>query len=141
MKIKCPIFATVSGQKNSPGEAQAEGVSEDAAAHEKTKNDSRSGVIERLDPALAADPFYARLILRAATIDELLSGDFAPLDGPYGDTDLAARRLSAWRRASTGGDQALFEHRLTRDGRSLADVTARFGGVRRTAPPPAALPA
>ncbi len=86
---------------------------------------------------IAADPFYESLILGAATIDERLSDDFAPVDGPYGDTGLAARRLAAWLRASTGGDQALFERRLARDGRSLAEVTARFGTVRRRGPAPA----
>ncbi len=90
---------------------------------------------------IATDDFYQRLMLGAATIDELLSGDFAPPDGPYGDTDLAARRLAAWCRASTGGDQALFERRLARDGRSLEEVLARFGAARRkTATPKTASP-
>jgi len=42
------------------------------------------------------DAFYERLIVRAATIDELLSADFEPLPGQKGDTDVAARRLAAW---------------------------------------------
>src|SRR5580692_8814034 len=138
MKIKRSIFATVSGQKKSSGEAQFEGVACDAASPEQGANDSRDGVpIGQPERDIAADPFYQRLILRTATIDELLSDDFASLDEPYGDTDLAARRLAAWRAASTGGDQALFERRLARDTRSIADVLARFGPVGRKTPPPA----
>jgi hypothetical protein len=40
------------------------------------------------------DAFYERVIVRAATIDELLSADFEPLPGQKGDADLAARRLA-----------------------------------------------
>ena len=84
------------------------------------------------------DDFFARLVLRAATIDELLSDDFAA-DAVSGDTasDAAAARLEAWGRASTGGDRALFQRRLARDGYATDEVTARLGGARRTAPPPA----
>ena len=70
------------------------------------------------------DAFYERLIVRAATIDELLSDDFEPLPGQKGDADLAARRLAAWCRSSASGDWSLFERRLDRDGlidRSGAD--------------------
>jgi hypothetical protein len=35
------------------------------------------------------DAFYERLIVRAATIDELLSEDFEALPGQKGDADLA----------------------------------------------------
>ena len=42
------------------------------------------------------DAFYERLIVRAATIDELLSDAFEPLPGEKGDADLAARRFAAW---------------------------------------------
>jgi type 2 lantibiotic biosynthesis protein LanM len=141
MKIKRSIFATVSGKKNCAGEAQSDGVAHDAAAHPPGQNASRHetsiGTSIAPERDIEADPFYHRLVLRAATIDELLSDVFAPLDGPCGDTDMAARRLAAWRRASTGGDQALFERRLKRDGRSLAEVTARLGAVRRKGPAPA----
>jgi hypothetical protein len=49
------------------------------------------------------DAFYERLIFRTATFDELLSGDFEPVPGQKGDTDLAARRLAA---AATGRSSA-----------------------------------
>ena len=49
------------------------------------------------------DAFYERLIVRAATIDELLSADFEPLPGQKGDTDVAARRLAAWCRSCASG--------------------------------------
>ena len=70
------------------------------------------------------DAFYERLIVRAATIDELLSDDFEPLPGQKGDADLAARRLAAWCRSCASGDWSLFGRRLDRDGlddRSGAD--------------------
>jgi len=52
---------------------------------------------------IGMDAFYERLIVRAATIDELLSDDFDPLPGQKGDADLAARRLAAWCRSSASG--------------------------------------
>ncbi|HTQ83682.1 MAG TPA: hypothetical protein VMI47_10485, partial [Pseudolabrys sp.] len=58
------------------------------------------------------DAFFERLIVRAATIDEILSDDFEPLPGQKGDADLAARRLAAWCNASASGDWSLFERRL-----------------------------
>ena len=85
------------------------------------------------------DAFYERLIVRAATIDELLSDDFEPLPGQKGDTDLAARRLAAWCRSCASGDWSLFDRRLERDGLAIAQVLARFAAVRRkaSAAPPA----
>jgi type 2 lantibiotic biosynthesis protein LanM len=85
------------------------------------------------------DAFYERLIVRAATIDELLSADFEPLPGQKGDTDVAARRLAAWCRSCASGDWSLFERRLMRDGLTLADVLIRFASIRRkpSAAPPA----
>ena len=79
------------------------------------------------------DAFYERLIVRAATIDELLSDDFEPLPGQKGDTELATRRLAAWCRSCASGDWALFGRRLERDGWALAQVLARFSSVRRKA--------
>jgi type 2 lantibiotic biosynthesis protein LanM len=83
------------------------------------------------------------LIARAATIDELLSGDLAPPQQPYNDTDsaaaLTARRLAAWCRAAAGGDQALFERRLGRDGLSMAKVTARLAADHSKGGVPTAL--
>jgi type 2 lantibiotic biosynthesis protein LanM len=85
------------------------------------------------------DAFYERLIVRAATIDELLSADFEPLPGQKGDTDVAARRLAAWCRSCASGDWSLFERRLMRDGLTLAHVLTRFASIRRrpSAAPPA----
>jgi type 2 lantibiotic biosynthesis protein LanM len=85
------------------------------------------------------DAFYERLIVRAATIDELLSDDFELLAGQKGDTDLAARRLAAWCRSCASGDWSLFGRRLDRDGLTIGQVLSRFSSVRRkaSASPPA----
>ena len=85
------------------------------------------------------DAYYERLILGAATIDELLSDDFDAVPGKPGDADLAARRLEAWCRSSAGGDRSLFVRRLERDGWAIDQVLARFAGARRkaSAAPPA----
>lgn len=85
------------------------------------------------------DAFYERLVVRAATIDELLSDDFEPLPGQKGETDLAAARLAAWCRSCASGDWLLFGRRLARDGLDFGDVLTRFATVRRkgSLPPPA----
>jgi len=84
------------------------------------------------------DDFFDRLIVRAATIDELLSDAFEPMPGQKDDADLATRRLAAWCRSCASGDWSLFNRRLQRDGLSLAEVLARFATVRRdpSTPPP-----
>jgi len=84
------------------------------------------------------DAFYQRLIVSAATIDELLSDDFEPLPGQKGDADLAARRLAAWCRSCASGDWSLFGRRLDRDGLAIGQILMRFATVRRkaSAPPP-----
>jgi type 2 lantibiotic biosynthesis protein LanM len=82
------------------------------------------------------DAFYERLAVRAATLDEVLSGDFEPLPGQKGDADLAGRRLAAWCRASASGDWSLFGQRLDRDGFAFAPVLARLAAVRRTSAAP-----
>ena len=79
------------------------------------------------------DAFYERLIVRAATIDELLSDDFEPLPGQKGDTDLAVRRLAAWCRSCASGDWSLFGRRLDRDGWTIGQALSRFATVRRKA--------
>ena len=79
------------------------------------------------------DAFFERLMIRAATIDELLSDEFETLPGQKGDCDLAARRLSAWCQSCASGDWSLFDRRLQRDGWSFAHVLARFAAVRRRA--------
>ncbi len=85
------------------------------------------------------DAFYERLIVRAATIDELLSDDFEPVAGQKIDDELAARRLDAWRRSSASGDPSLFGRRLERDGLTMDGVASRLAAVRRkaSAAPPA----
>jgi type 2 lantibiotic biosynthesis protein LanM len=85
------------------------------------------------------DAYYERLIVRAATIDELLSDDFETLPGQKSDAELTERRLSAWCRSSASGDWSLFGRRLERDGLSMDRVRARLATVRRKAsvdPPP-----
>ena len=79
------------------------------------------------------DAFYERLIVRAATIDELLSQDFEPLPDRKGDADTASQRLAAWCRSAATGDRTLFEQRLQRDHLTVGQVLARFSGVRRGA--------
>ena len=82
------------------------------------------------------DAFFERLIVQAATIDELLSDDFEALPGQKGDADLAARRLAAWCRSSASGDWSLFARRLERDRLSIGEVLAKFATVRRRASAP-----
>ncbi len=84
-------------------------------------------------PAAAAAQCDESLILRAASLDELLSADFETVHQGAIAADLAGRRLEAWAKASTGGNAALFERRLARDGLSLAQVRQRLGGARRKA--------
>ena len=76
------------------------------------------------------DAFYERLIVRAATIDELLSDNFEVLPGQKGDADLAARRLAAWCQSSASGDWSLFGQRLQRDGWAIDGVLKSFATVR-----------
>ena len=85
------------------------------------------------------DAHYERAIVRAATIDELLSDDFESLPGQKGDADLAARRLAAWCVSCASGDWSLFSRRLSRDGLTIDDVLERFATTRRkaSAAPPA----
>jgi type 2 lantibiotic biosynthesis protein LanM len=146
MKIKRSIFATVSGDKNTSDKARAEGALNHAATPAKRENDSPD-VTATVPPDADILAFCEGRTLRAATIDELLSNAFAPPREPYSDTglaaspaaNLAARRLAAWCRSSTGGDQALFERRLARDGLSLPEVMARLGAVHLDGPSPARL--
>jgi type 2 lantibiotic biosynthesis protein LanM len=79
------------------------------------------------------DAFYERLIVRAATIDEILSDDFETLPGQKGDADLAARRLAAWCQSCASGDWSLFGQRLGRDGWAIDDILKRFATIRRKA--------
>ena len=72
------------------------------------------GIEQVIQPEWTMDVFYERVIVGAATIDELLSDDFKPLHGQKGDADLAARRLAAWCRSCASGDWSLFGRRLER---------------------------
>jgi len=145
MKIKRSIFSIASGGKNGSGATRSEGAPEPTTIPAQGENDSRnvSPTAPRGDEQgdtqagnqADGSAYCDILILHAATIDELLSDDFAPPRSPYGATDsatplaatLASRRLGAWCRAAAGGDQALFERRLARDGLSIAKVKARLG--------------
>jgi type 2 lantibiotic biosynthesis protein LanM len=82
---------------------------------------------------ICVDLFFDRLAMRAATIDELLSGEFETLPGQQGDADPAAKRIAAWCRSSVGGDWLLFANRLERDDLVLTQALARFATVRRRA--------
>jgi type 2 lantibiotic biosynthesis protein LanM len=76
------------------------------------------------------DLLFQRMGLRAATIDERLSDAFEASPNPNGDSDLAARRLSAWRQSCAAGDPSLFARRLERDGLSPNEIEMRFTGAR-----------
>ena len=78
------------------------------------------------------DAFHERLIVRAATIDELLSNDFEALPGQKADADVAAHRLATWCQSAASGDWSLFSQRLHRDGWTTDDVLKKFATVRRT---------
>jgi type 2 lantibiotic biosynthesis protein LanM len=79
------------------------------------------------------DAYFERLILGAATIDEILSDDFETAAAETGDRDRAARRIDAWCRSAAGGDRALFARRLERDGLAIKQVFDRFAAARRKA--------
>ena len=79
------------------------------------------------------DIFYQRLMVHAATIDELLSDEFEPLPGQKGDAELAALRLAAWCQSCASGNWSLFGQRLERDGLTFGQVLSRFATVRRKA--------
>lgn len=76
------------------------------------------------------DSYFERLVIRSATIDELLSDRFEVLPGQKTDSELATYRLGAWCRAAASGDWGLFERRLKRDKLNLSDVLAKFASVR-----------
>ena len=82
------------------------------------------------------DAFIERLIVRAATLDELLSDDFEPMQGQKTDADRAALRLAAWCRSCASGDWQQFRRRLERDGWDFPSVLERFASVRPTSSAP-----
>jgi type 2 lantibiotic biosynthesis protein LanM len=83
------------------------------------------------------DPFYDHLIIRAATIDEVLSDEFEALPGQKMDTGAAAQRLAAWCRSCASGDWRLFSRRLERDNLTIEYVLSKFATIRRRASVPA----
>ena len=72
------------------------------------------------------------LLVRAATIDELLSDDFSTLPGQKAGADIAAKRLAAWSKSCASGDWLLFGRRLKRDDIVIDEALARFASVRRS---------
>src|ERR1035441_728746 len=77
------------------------------------------------------DEFFERFAIRAATIDERLSGAFEVSPGQKADADVAARRLSAWCRSCASGDWTLFARRLAKDGLTFDQVLPRLSSVHR----------
>ncbi len=71
--------------------------------------------------------------VRAATIDERLSGDYEPIPNLKTDTEIATRRLAAWSQSASGGDWNLFAKRLRRDDLTMETVMPRLAAVRLTA--------
>lgn len=80
-----------------------------------------------------------RLLIKAATIDELLSPNYEAQIGQKDSTDRAALRLAAWCRSASSGDWGLFFKRIGRDNLSIDQVLTRFADVRHSpeAPQPA----
>ncbi|KEP42939.1 type 2 lanthipeptide synthetase LanM family protein [Mycobacterium kansasii] len=82
------------------------------------------------------DAFFERVLVGAASVDELLSRDFESVPGQKSDADRAGRRLAAWCRSCASGDWRQFARRLDRDGWDFALVLERFAGVRRVSSAP-----
>ena len=71
-----------------------------------------------------------QIFKKAATIDEILSDSFEVLPSQKTDTDIAAKRLAAWCRASSNGNWKQFSNRLKRDGLNYEFVLSRFATVK-----------
>ncbi|WP_211189045.1 hypothetical protein, partial [Mycobacterium attenuatum] len=82
------------------------------------------------------DAFFERVLVGAASVDELLSADYESVVGLKSDADRAGRRLAAWCRSCTSGDWRQFGRRLGRDGWDFGLVLERFGGARRVGSAP-----
>ncbi len=78
------------------------------------------------------------LAVRAATLDERLSGLYEPLPALRANTDAAALRLAAWCRSAASGDWRLFAKRLQRDGLTMESIMPRLSAIQLT--PGALLP-
>lgn len=72
------------------------------------------------------------LLIKAATIDELLGPNYEPQIGQKDSSDHAALRLAAWCRSASSGDWGLFFKRINRDKLSMDQVLSRFAGVRHS---------
>ena len=72
------------------------------------------------------------LLIKAATIDELLGPNYEPQIGQKDSTDHAALRLAAWCRSASSGDWGLFFKRINRDKLSIDQVLSRFADVRHS---------
>ncbi len=83
------------------------------------------------------DAFFERLLIQASTFDEIFSDQFQSQPGQKEHTDIAAKRLAAWCRASASGDWSLFSKRLKRDQLEIETVLQKFSSVRfaHDAPP------
>jgi type 2 lantibiotic biosynthesis protein LanM len=79
------------------------------------------------------------LLIKAATIDELLGPTYEPQIGQKDSTDHAALRLAAWCRSASSGDWGLFFKRIGRDNLSIDQVLTRLADIRHSpeAPQPA----
>ncbi len=74
--------------------------------------------------------------VRAATIDERLTGDYEPIPNLKTDTEASTRRLAAWCQSATGGDWNMFAKRLRRDDLTMETVMPRLAAVRLAANTP-----
>ena len=70
-----------------------------------------------------------RILIKAATIDELLGPHYAPRLGQKDSTDRAALRLAAWCRSASSGDWGLFFQRISRDKFSIDQILSRLADV------------
>lgn len=79
------------------------------------------------------DDDWTRLGIRAATIDELLSPEYAPTLGDKESAKNGAERLAAWCGVAANGDWTFFARRLARDGLTFPVVLERLGRLQRDA--------
>ncbi|MCM0035164.1 MAG: type 2 lanthipeptide synthetase LanM family protein [Burkholderiaceae bacterium] len=72
------------------------------------------------------------LLIKSATIDELLGPTYEPQIGQKDRTDHAALKLAAWCRSASSGDWGLFFKRINRGKLSIDQVLSRFAYVRHS---------
>ena len=86
---------------------------------------------------MEVDPFWTTIAIKAATIDERLSGKYAPVmtDVPNASdhvgpsNDQVQENLKNWCDYATNGDRDLFARRLARDGLNEDDVAPFMGDL------------